>query len=94
MDWQPEIVYAVLGAVVTGVLGWIVRGLRVKPQMKALERKIESGRKEVAALREQMATPSKADSMLKAAQAAKTREEVLKMQEEQRERTWLRRMGF
>ena len=53
MDWQPEIVYAVLGAVVTGVLGWIVRGLRVKPQMK-----------------------------------------VLKMQEEQRERTWLRRMGF
>ena len=62
MDWQPEIVYAVLGAVVTGVLGWIVRGLRVKPQMKALERKIESGRKEVAALREQMATPSKADS--------------------------------
>ena len=52
MDWQPEIVYAVLGAVVTGVLGWIVRGLRVKPQMK-----------------------------------------VLKMQEEQRERTWLRADG-
>lgn len=83
LEWGPEFVYAILGAVVTGVGAWLARGFMVKRQIRALEAKLDreriEARKEVVALREQIATTSKADAVLKAALASKAREESLEL---------------
>lgn len=84
LEWGPEFIYAVLGAIVTGVGAWLARGFLVKRQIRALEAKVDreriEARKEIVALREQIATTSKADAALKAARAFKEREEGLELQ--------------
>jgi len=58
MEWEHEIVYAVVGFIVSGVLGWLIRGLSNKPEMQRLERRLdearEERRKEVEDLRERI----------------------------------------
>ena len=78
MEWGSETVYAVLGAVVTGVLGWVVRGLSVKKQLQAqLEVKLAEERKRIAKLEQKLTATSKADTALKVAQARKIHEKTL-----------------
>lgn len=81
LDWWPETVYAVLAYIVSGVLGWIVRGLRVKPEMRSLRQEIEK-------LKEQKAV-SEAHDRLTDAQAEKTYEEAAELR-----RKRLRETGY
>ena len=98
MEWLEtfgtEAVVAVVGITIT----WVVRGLLVKPQLKALRDQMKQERKEsnarFAKLERDLVVASKADFMLKAAQARKAHEEAIKMEEERRERRWLRRLGY
>ena len=40
MEWGPELVYTIMGAAVTGLLGWFWRGMSVKSQFAELKREI------------------------------------------------------
>ena len=93
MEWLKTLGTEAVAVVVALMIGWLVRGLRVKPQFEALRGQIKQERKETdarfAKLEQDLAATSKADSMLKIAQARKAHEEAIKMEEERRERAWV-----